>query len=280
MKNSIDKFIDNEKNEGLNEITIKKYVGDIKQFYKFIKLKEDKEIDELSNEEINAQFDNYIKHLEKQRYKPSTINGKIIIINKYLKVLEVECRHKYLKVQKKLYIENVLTEGEYKRLLEQCKGNNRDELIIRTLANTGLRVSELLSLTIHDINKKEIYVKGKGGKYREIIISPQLRDMLKSYIKDYRQNTDSEKLFTGRRGALTRDAINKIISKYAKKGHVKKAKAHPHSCRHFFGKRLAENGESLDMIKTYLGHENISTTAIYTQRSKEELEKSLERNFI
>lgn len=280
VQNNIQLFIENQQSEGLIEITISKYVSDIKQFYRFVKLKEDKEIEELSQQEIKVQFDNYIKHLEKEKYKPSTINGKISIINKYLKVLGVECRHKYLKVQKKLYIENVITEGEYNRLLEQCKGNKRDELIIKTLANTGLRVSELLSLVIHDVDKEDIHVKGKGGKYREIIIPPQLREMLKAYIKDYRKDTDREKLFTGTRGALTRDAINKMLSKYAKKGHVKKVKAHPHSCRHFFGKRLAQNGESLDMIKTYLGHENITTTAIYTQRSKEELERSLEKNFI
>ncbi|MVX67120.1 tyrosine-type recombinase/integrase [Clostridium chromiireducens] len=280
MQNSIQLFVENQQSEGLNESTIDKYVSDIKQFHRFIKLKEDKEIEELSRDEVKSQFDKFIKHLEKEKYKPLTINGKIIIINKYLKVLEVECRHKYLKVQKKLYIENVITEGEYNRLLEQCKGNKRDELIIRTLANTGLRVSELLSLTIHDIDRKEIYVKGKGGKYREIIIPPQLRELLKVYIKEYRQNTDKEKLFTGKRGALKRDSINKMLSKYAKKGHVKKVKAHPHSCRHFFGKRLAQNGESLDIIKTYLGHESISTTVIYTLRTKDELVKSSEKNYI
>lgn len=280
MDKNILKFIKIQQEEGLKDVTINKYVGDIKLFYKFIRLRKDKEIEELNQDHIKVQFDNYIKHLEKEKYKPSTINGKIIIINKYLKTLGFECRHKYLKVQKKLYIENVLTEGEYRRLLDQCKKNKRDEVIIRTLANTGLRVSELLSLTIHDINKREIYVKGKGGKYREIIISPQLRKMLNEYVKDYRKNTDEEKLFTGKRGALTRDAINKMIYKYAKKGHIKKSRAHPHSCRHFFGKRLAENGESLDMIKTYLGHENITTTSIYTQRRKEELERSLEKNFI
>lgn len=280
MEKDIEKFIKVLNKEGLKDVTINKYVGDIDLFYKFIKLKEDKEFEEVKEGNINIQLDNYISYLEKEKYKPSTINGKIVILNKYLKVLGIEYRHKYLKIQKKLYIENVLTEGEYRRLLDQCKRNKRDEVIIRTLANTGVRVSELLSLTIHDINKKEIYVKGKGGKYREIIISPQLRKMLNEYVNKYRKDTDEEKLFTGNRGALTRDAINKILSKYAKKAHIRKSKAHPHSCRHFFGKRLAQNGESLDMIKTYLGHENITTTSIYTQRSKDELEKSLERNFI
>ena len=137
-----------------------------------------------------------------------------------------------------------------------------------------------MSLTIQDINRKDIYIKGKGSKYREIIISPQLRQKIREYIKEYRLDTDKEKLFTGKRGALKRDAVNKMLLKYAKKAHVRKEKAHPHSCRHLFGKRLADKGISLDIIQTCLGHESIATTAIYTKRSKEELERTLENNFI
>ncbi|CAI3195266.1 tyrosine-type recombinase/integrase [Clostridium neonatale] len=279
MDKSINEFIRSAKEEGLTEVTINKYVSDIKQFHKFIKLKLDKNFKELSQEEVKEQLESYIKSLEKRQYKPSTINGKIVIINKYLKVLGIECIHKYLKVQKKIYVENVLTEGEYKRIIEQCN-NKRDELIIQMLVNTGVRVSELLSLTIQDINRKEIYIKGKGSKYREIIISPQLRQKIREYIKEYRLDTDKEKLFTGKRGALKRDAVNKMLLKYAKKAHVRKEKAHPHSCRHLFGKRLADKGISLDIIQTCLGHESIATTAIYTKRSKEELERTLENNFI
>lgn len=279
MDKSINEFIRSTKEEGLTEVTINKYVSDIKQFHKFIKLKLDKNFEELSQREVKEQLENYIKSLEKRQYKPSTINGKIVIINKYLKVLGIECIHKYLKVQKKIYVENVLTEGEYKRIIEQCN-NKRDELIIQMLVNTGVRVSELLSLTIQDINRKDIYIKGKGSKYREIIISPQLRQKIREYIKEYRLDTDKEKLFTGKRGALKRDAVNKMLLKYAKKAHVRKEKAHPHSCRHLFGKRLADKGISLDIIQTCLGHENITTTAIYTKRSKEELERTLENNFI
>jgi len=279
MDKSINEFIRSAKEEGLTEVTINKYVSDIKQFHKFIKLKLDKNFKELSQQEVKEQLESYIKSLEKRQYKPSTINGKIVIINKYLKVIGIECIHKYLKVQKKIYVENVLTEGEYKRIIEQCN-NKRDELIIQMLVNTGVRVSELLSLTIQDINRKDIYIKGKGSKYREIIISPQLRQKIREYIKEYRLDTDKEKLFTGKRGALKRDAVNKMLLKYAKKAHVRKEKAHPHSCRHLFGKRLADKGISLDIIQTCLGHENIATTAIYTKRSKEELERTLANNFI
>lgn len=280
MDNKLDKFIKMQHEENLKSKTINQYISDINKFYDFIKLTEDKLFQDLSDEEIKIQVDKYIKYLEKQRYKPTTINGKIITINKYLKFLGLEHRGKYVKVQKKVYIDNVITEGEYKRILEQCKCNFRDRVIIMTLANTGLRISELLSLKVSDINKKSIYIKGKGDKYREIFLTSQLKEVLNKYIKEYRKDTDKELLFTGNRGALKRQAVNKMLLKYAKNGHVKKEKAHPHSLRHWFGKRLAEKGTSLDVIQTYLGHENISTTAIYTKRTKEELERNLETNFV
>lgn len=280
MNNELDRFIQRQHEEHLKSKTINQYISDINKFFDFIKFKEDKLFQDLSDEDIQIQVDKYIKYLEKQRYKPATINGKIITINKYLKFLGLEHRGKYVKVQKKIYIDNVITEGEYRRLLEQCKDNFRDRTIIMTLANTGLRISELLSLKVSDISKKSIYIKGKSDKYREIFLTSQLKDILNKYIKEYRKDTDKELLFTGNRGALKRQAVNKMLLKYAKKGHVKKEKAHPHSLRHWFGKRLAEKGISLDVIQTYLGHENISTTAIYTKRTKEELERNLENNFI
>lgn len=280
MEKGIDEFIQNQYEGNLTEKTISKYVSDINQFFKFIEINEDRLLQNLSDNEIKTLIDRYVRYLEKQKYKPSTINGKIITVNKYLKFLGVNHRGKYVKVQKKVYIDNVITEGEYKRLLEQCKNNVRDRAIIITLANTGLRISELLSLKVVDVNSKSIFIKGKGSKYREIFLTGQLKEILNKYIKEYRKNTDDELLFTGSRGALKRQAINKMLLKYAKRGHVNKDKAHPHSLRHWFGKRLAEKGTSLDVIQTYLGHENISTTAIYTKRTKEELERNLENNFI
>ncbi|WP_327443932.1 tyrosine-type recombinase/integrase [Clostridium tarantellae] len=273
-------FLNKELEKGLNKKTVNKYASDLKQFCNFIKFKEDIDIKNLDHSVIQKNLNMYISYLEKQNYKPSTINGKIIIINKYFKFLEIDCYGKCVKIQKKIYIDNVITEGEYKRLLDQCRNNYRDKAIIMTLANTGLRVSELLSLKIDDVKKINVFVKGKGGKYREVFLSNQLKNILKEYIKEYRLNTDNTLLFTGYRGPLKRQAINQMLSKYAKKGHISKNKAHPHSLRHLFGKRLAESGVSLDLIQTYLGHENISTTAIYTKRTKEELERTLEYNFI
>ena len=279
----LERYIDFELLNGLTETTVKKYKTDIEKFIKYIEVKENlKDIEELEEEQLKKLLKSYIKKLENDKYKPSTINGKVVIINKFLKFIGSEVKGKGVRTQKKIYIDNVFTEGEYKRLLEQCKGNCRDMAIIVTLANTGVRVSELLSLTVNEIKgirDNTILIKGKN-KYREVFFSNKVINVLNNYIENHRLNTDERALFTGKKGALKRQAINKMLQKYARRGHIKKYKAHPHSLRHFFGKRLAEQGVSLDVIQIYLGHENITTTSIYTKRSKRELLGTLEREFI
>ena len=279
----LSKYIEFELENGLTETTVKKYKTDIEKFIKYINSNGNiKKVEELEKEQLKKLLKNYIKKLENEKYKPSTINGKVVIINKFLRFIGSEVKGKGVKTQKKIYIDNVPTEGEYKRLLEQCQMNYRDMAIIITLANTGVRVSELLSLTISDIKgirENTILIKGKN-KYREVFFSNKVINVLNNYIENHRLNTDNKILFTGRQGALKRQAINKILQKYARRGHIKKYKAHPHALRHFFGKRLAEQGVSIDVIQIYLGHEDIKTTSIYTKRSKKELLGTLERKFI
>ncbi len=278
----LERYIKFELLNGLTETTVNKYKADIERFIKYVELKENtRNIEELEEEQVKEVLKLYIRKLEKDNYKPSTINGKVVIINKFLKFIGSGVKGKGVRTQKKIYIDNVPTEGEYKRLLEQCKGNYRDMAIIVTLANTGVRVSELLSLTVNEIKgirDNTILIKGKN-KYREVFFSNKVINVLNNYIENHRLNTDERFLFTGKQGALKRQAINKILQKYARRGHIKKYKAHPHALRHFFGKRLAEQGVSLDVIQIYLGHENITTTSIYTKRSKRELLGTLEREF-
>ncbi|EDT23579.1 tyrosine-type recombinase/integrase [Clostridium perfringens] len=275
----LNEFIRYEFDRGLTLETTKRYEREIKCFLKFIKIKTDKELSDLLEDEIKMCLKKYKMNLEKEKYKPSTINGKIIIINKFLRFCEIEVKEKCVKIQKKPYITNVLSESEYLRLLNVCD-NFRDKVIIRVLANTGLRVSELLSLEIREIYNGDIQIKGKGAKYRECFCSSEIIKLIKQYIETERLGTDKSKVFTGRKGALKRQAINKMLFKYAKKAHIKKEKAHPHSLRHLFGKNLAERRVSLDVIKTFMGHEDIRTTAIYTKRTREELVDTLELNII
>lgn len=281
MKDEIIKFLNNEYDNGLSEGTLKKYETDLKVFFKFMEYKHNRSnIKSITEEEGRNILNKYINYLKREGYKPSSINGKIITINKFFKYLGVNYKAKTIKIQSKMYIENIISEKEFKKLLKACEDNKRDYTIIMTLANTGLRVSELLSLTVNDISKESIYIYGKGGKGRELILSPQLKKILNDYIENYRMKTHKRLLFTGERGALKRNAINKILSKYQQKTGISKEKMHPHSFRHFYAKYLINQNIGLDLVKTLLGHENINTTAIYTKTSKKELLSVINNTFV
>ena len=281
MKDEIIKFLNNEYDNWLSEGTLKKYETDLKVFFKFMEYKYNRSnIKSITEEEGRNILNKYINYLKREGYKPSSINGKIITINKFFKYLGVNYKAKTIKIQSKMYIENIISEKEFKKLLKACEDNKRDYTIIMTLANTGLRVSELLSLTVNDISKESIYIYGKGGKGRELILSPQLKKILNDYIENYRMKTHKRLLFTGERGALKRNAINKILSKYQQKTGISKEKMHPHSFRHFYAKYLINQNIGLDLVKTLLGHENINTTAIYTKTSKKELLSVINNTFV
>lgn len=281
MKDEIIKFLNNEYDNGLSEGTLKKYETDLKVFFKFMEYKHNRSnIKSITEEEGRNILNKYINYLKREGYKPSSINGKIITINKFFKYLGVNYKAKTIKIQSKMYIENIISEKEFKKLLKACEDNKRDYTIIMTLANTGLRVSELLSLTVNDISKESIYIYGKGRKGRELILSPQLKKILNDYIENYRMKTHKRLLFTGERGALKRNAINKILSKYQQKTGISKEKMHPHSFRHFYAKYLINQNIGLDLVKTLLGHENINTTAIYTKTSKKELLSVINNTFV
>ncbi|WP_283699264.1 tyrosine-type recombinase/integrase [Clostridium perfringens] len=281
MKKEISQFLSEESKRGLSDGTLKKYEIDLNLFFEYMEQKQNmKSLNSVTDEEGQKIIDRYIYYLKREGYKPSTINGKIVSINKFLNYLGYEFKAKAIKIQHKMYIENIISEREFEKLIRACKDNKRDYTIIMTLANTGLRISELLSLTINDIKKESIYIYGKGGKSRELILSPQLKKILNDYIENYRMKTHKRLLFTGERGALKRNAINKILLKYQKKTRISKEKMHPHSFRHFYAKYLINKGVGLDVIQTLLGHENINTTAIYTKSSKKELISIINNNFV
>ncbi|XZM35454.1 tyrosine-type recombinase/integrase (plasmid) [Clostridium perfringens] len=281
MTDEILRFLNSESTNGLSEGTLKKYQIDINLFFEYMEHKQNiKSLNKITVEEGQKIIDRYINYLKREGYKPSTINGKIVSINKFLKYLGYEFKAKAIKIQNKMYIENIISEREFEKLIRACKNNKRDYTIIMTLANTGLRVSELLTLTINDTKKESIYIYGKGGKGRELILSPQLKKILNDYIDNYRMKTHKRLLFTGERGALKRNAINKILLKYQKKTGISKEKMHPHSFRHFYAKYLINKGVGLDVVQTLLGHENINTTSIYTKGSKKELLSIINNTFV
>lgn len=210
-----------------------------------------------------------------------TVNRKINALNAYLKFKEIDIHIKSEKIQNQTFIDDMLTNDEAKTILakikeHQLKGNKqsrmkakRAEALFLGLFYTGARVSELLQLKPRNISKDEVTIKGKGNKYRKILVPNRLTETLISYANEGRKDNGSL-LFTGQRGNITRNTVFTSLKDYAKLAGVDTNKVYPHAIRHLYAKNLANKGVSYSAIKQLLGH-SLSTTDIYMQLSKKEL---------
>jgi len=209
--------------------------------------------------------------------KTSTINRKLVSLKQYIKFL-AECKDivinpkvRQLKQQKMNYLENQLTEKDLNSLILSAEKSNdeRAKAIFCTLAWTGLRVSEMLQIKTTDISKDLIIIRGKGSKERPAFNTKKLQAVLKGYANT--RINSSDLLFTGVRGAINRQTVDKVIKQHASFIQLKKEKAHAHNFRHYFCKMALTKGLSLNTVADLVGHTDINTTSIYAKQTKEEL---------
>lgn len=182
------------------------------------------------------------------------------------------------KLEKKL--PNYLTIEEVDRLLDiNCKTplDHRNKAMLELLYATGTRISELISLKFSQIDFEEciIRIMGKGKKERIVPINDVALDYLKDYIENYRpfliKNT-SDYIFLNKDGnPISRVGFFKILKQICQKAGIKKDVS-PHTLRHSFATHLLNNGADLRVIQELLGHENLSTTEIYSHLSNKKLE--------
>ena len=173
---------------------------------------------------------------------------------------------------------DLITENELKRLLESVKGNDlkalRDSAILELLFSTGLRVSELCSLTRDiDLTTDELSIRGKGSKVRVVFISDYAKKVLREYLAKRKDLDDALFVQISKNGksmekrgkslGLTRRSVERIVKYYAIKAGISK-KVTPHTMRHLFATDLLSNGADLRSVQALLGHANIGTTQIYT----------------
>ena len=263
-------YINNVKNYSQN--TIKSYSSDIKHYFE--------------NTESIGEFSSYLKHLNKNRYSKTSINRKITSIrtflfwavdNDYFNQNQIKIVNN-LKVEKKL--PNVLTSSYINRLLdslpESSQKDLRDKAILELMYSSGLRVSEVSNLTLNSINKNNsLRVLGKGNKERVLPMTKRAYVCIKKYIENSRSKFENEKsknyLFLGVRGGQLSDREIRRIVKF-------RTGTFPHSIRHTFATHLLEGGADLRIVQELLGHNDPSTTQIYTHVSKKQLQKKYKQS--
>ncbi|HAW60132.1 MAG TPA: site-specific tyrosine recombinase XerD [Actinobacteria bacterium] len=267
---------------GLSENTLKAYGRDLSDYLKYLRKR-----GILSPDDVSSKITrDYLSRLRNGGSSPATIARKLAAVKTFHKFLVRERVTDKLpvadlrspKIPRKL--PRVLRVDQVELLLDQPKGSKpialRDRAILEALYGAGLRISELLSLDVDDVDFEEGYIRcfGKGSKERIIPLGSYALRAISDYIKRGRpifckKHPDSA-LFVNTRGKrLTRQGCWKIL-----KGHALRAgfrEIHPHVLRHSFATHLLEAGADLRAVQEMLGHAKISTTQIYTHLTREHL---------
>lgn len=285
----------------LSQKTIKAYKLDLKQFSLFFN---NEDIKKLTKDDLKKYF------LKLSKYAPRTIKRKIATLKAFFSYLEFEEEieiNPFHKVRTKIKLDTVLPNTlnikEIRLILETVYSDKKDFLyktkytykeIIRNIAvlelllASGIRVSELCSLKIHNVSAdfSLIKVMGKGGKERTIpITNKETQRALKTnfdFFKEEIENTSF--VFINRfRSPLSEQSVRFMVKKYAKKANIKRTIT-PHVFRHSFATLLLEEDVDIRYIQHLLGHSSINVTQIYThvneKKKKEILEIKSPRNLI
>lgn len=246
--------------DGKSKGTIYEYSLDVK---KFLEWKKDEPIDEQLVEE-------YIEELMDE-LSIVTINRKINSLNQYLKFLQLPIHIKTKKIQGHTFLDDMLTNTDVFMMYHAA--DERTRVIIATLYLTGMRVSEMLQLKVRHLNKNEITIKGKGNKFRKVLIPDALKELWQEYAKH--QNLTDGYLFVGQRGKITRSTVFTSLKNTASKCGVNTNKVYCHAFRHLFAKNLDKNDVAYSAIKQLLGH-SLTVSDTYMSFSKKELLKVLD----
>ena len=248
--------------------TIKTYMSCMRSF---IAEFHDQDLKTITSQQINDYILNLIRI---KNISSSQQNQRISAIKFYYEQVLGRKKQYYLltRPRKEKKLPNVLTVEEVERIIKQCR-NLKHKCILMTLYSGGLRRSELINLTISDIDSQKMLIKvtnSKGGKDRYTLLSENLVKQLRDYYKLYKPKYW---LFEGQGGGqYSATSIEKIFRKALKEANINKH-ATPHTLRHSFATHLLEQGISLLYIKELLGHSSTKTTEIYTHVSSRQLSK-------
>lgn len=207
-----------------------------------------------------------------ENFKPKTVNLRIQSINKYLDFIgRSELRLKSVKIQQKSFLENVISNADYKFLKKKLKkdGNMEWYFVVWYLAATGARISELIKIKTEHVEAGFIDIYGKGGKLRRLFIPKTLRIETLEWLE--KTNHPAGYLFLNRYGErITPRGIAGQLKIIADKYGLDRNVVYPHSFRHRYAKNFLEAYNDISLLADLMGHESIETTRIYLRRTSSE----------
>ena len=279
----IETFLDSlwlEKN--LSQNTLESYKNDLNKFRNFLE-KKNKSVLKADHFLILS----FLSFLLDKGYSSKTVSRNISSLKSFFKYL-ISVEH--IKInpmlnidapKSGLFLPTTLTVEETQQILDAPNElrpiEMRDKAMLYTLYATGMRISELISLNMHnvDLTRGSVQVIGKGGKERLIPLTNDAITMIKKYLTNARdklsKGKDHNNIFVSTHGKqISRHSFWHRIKAYLKKVDVKK-EVHPHTLRHAFATHMLNNGADLRSVQLLLGHSDLATTQIYTHVAQAEV---------
>lgn len=250
--------------------TIDKYLRDVRGFIAWLQ----------SAPVTKAKTAQWKQQLQSSGYKPATVNSKLAALNAFFRFMGwEECRVKALRLQRQIFRDSAreLTRAEYARLLQSAakQGQERLALLLETICATGIRVSEVRSITVEAARagRAEIALK---GKIRTILLPAKLRRKLLQYAK--KQKTASGEIFLTRNGTgISRKQIWAEMKALCGQAGIAASKVFPHNLRHLFARAFYSACRDVVRLADVLGHSSIETTRIYLVSTGAEYARQLDR---
>jgi len=256
----IDTFKNYLKGTNLSENTQESYLFAVKQYHK-------RYDDKITKKNLR---DYKIWLIE--NFSPKTVNLRLRGINCLLESIGKESwKLTFVKVQQKPFLENVISEADYKYFKKRLKKDEEMSwyFVIRFLAATGARVSELIQFKVEHVRAGYFDLYAKGGKLRRIYIPKALQKEALSWLEDNQR--ESGFLFLNKYGErITTRGISGQLKMFADRYGIDKTVVYPHSFRHRFAKSFLERCNDIAFLADLMGHESIETTRIYLRKTATE----------
>ncbi|WP_129724678.1 tyrosine-type recombinase/integrase [Xylanivirga thermophila] len=267
---------------GMSGETMRGYLVDINQFNRWMTSKSNSPVfvDEITARHVEE----FVSYLTNERgCKPRTVNRKINALSTFFQCMK----------KKKILSENPLEDFERVKVPDSERiylSREEVEAIIQaidhpvlhyfamTMAYTGLRVSECINLTLHDVNLEGGYIQvinGKGGKNRTVPMSDRLKSKLQEYLKFHRPKTDSLFFFALKKtGTVSDQYVNRVLKEACKKAGITKHVT-SHILRHSFASYLVKKDTHVAVIQRLLGHASVKTTSVYLHVHPNDLKEAV-----